>query len=276
MDRFGRELVRLIEDCLQQHQMLRHGKIYVKASTAHEICMAAMFADSLRVFQAEWLLLRRKSVGGAAILNRSLFERLVDVLYLSKSKERRARRFLRYWDINRRKLHIKIKKEFDFPPDNDVERMKKFNDLRRRAATYRYGGRDDHWSGRAIWKRAEVVGLSRFHRISGHEYNSYVHSDPVSALETIKTRSYGFTCEYTGYSQDTDHLLGLIRSEALKFELILFLVFANTFGLQLPTKLDGLIRNVRDHSDFKACYQANTILRKSGIAATIRHGGIRR
>ncbi len=91
--REAHSLLREIERSLQAHHMLREGKICVKSDSPYEKCMTLIFADSLRLFDAALILFRIGHLEAAAILTRSLFERLVDALYISKDSQARVRRY---------------------------------------------------------------------------------------------------------------------------------------------------------------------------------------
>ena len=89
--REARSLFREIERDLQVHHMLRNDQIYVKSDSPHEKCITLIFADSLRLYGAALKLFKGGYLEPAVILTRSLFERLVDALYISKESKTRVR-----------------------------------------------------------------------------------------------------------------------------------------------------------------------------------------
>ena len=120
-----RLFLRKIEETLQKNRMFRNGKVYVRHSNQYEIVIFLIFCDSLRLHHSILLLLSKGHVESAAILNRLLLERTVDALYVSKSSKIRAERYLKFWSMNRSKLLIKFKEEFDFPKPDDAERFER-------------------------------------------------------------------------------------------------------------------------------------------------------
>ncbi len=241
-------------------KIIRAGRIRINHSNLYEASICMIFCDGLKLFQTVLYLWRRGHLEAAIILTRSLFERAVDALYMSKDTSARAARYARFGQVSGYKFLQDLRSEFG---PSDAVREKQFQELEKDVTPYLryYGGR--HWSGNDIYQRAKAVGLVRHYRISHAQYCEYAHSDPSSAVRSVKLLSTGgLECRYaprTGYD-DTDYMARFVMTESAKYTMLLLAVFSSIFRLGLTPALNGAIDKLRANEDFSQCFQANRVL----------------
>ncbi len=258
-------LLKRIEKYLDTNRMYRNGKVFVKHQGNYELVVFLIFSDALRLYHSMLLLLSSNQVASAAILNRMLLERLVDVLFISKSSRARAKRYLDYWQMNRFRLLVKINEQLGFPRPDDKTRNQQLEEAKTFVAKHSGRFKGEHWSGKQIRERCAVTGLSRQYALLFYEYSSYGHSDPVASLANVNIHAGGVVATYKGERGKETYLFHLVTTEMVKYMTLLLAVLAGTFKMSLDESLVGAFNKLRENADFIYCFRKSKVLwRDSG------------
>ena len=264
--REGRSLLREVEKSLTDYHMLRDAGIYIKSDDRYEKCATLIFTDSLRLFHAFLILFQAGHLEAGAILTRSLFERLVDALYISKASRIRLQRYLDYWHVNRGELFVAIKTHMNFPEESDTDRIRKYKEVTEEGAKlrkrYKHWATKHHWSGKPMRERCEIVGLLSHYEIVVHEYSSFTHSDPVSSQATLSglTKYGGFTCSYKGKEKKSTKEFEFALTNVIKFELLLWVIFSKALKIELERNVVRALEKMRRMKEWSSCFRGNRVL----------------
>lgn len=258
--RSNRLLFKKVEAALQANHLFREGKGFVKHQNHRELVVFLIFFDAMRLYHSILLLLSRGHVGSAAMLNRMLLERVVDALYITKASKERAGRYLRFWQMNRFRLLIRMNDELDFPKASDKRRMGQLEEAKRFVKQHGRVFRRQHWSSIDVKERCGMTGLNRQYVLSFYEYSSHGHSDPVSSIANIQLYREGVLAAYKGEFTSETYLFHLVATEMAKYLMVLFAIMKKTFMMSLDRSLEEALKKLRANQDFCQCFRANRVL----------------
>jgi len=168
------------------------------------------FAKGWKTFQSIYLLCSRQFAEDAAILVRSIFEMVVNLLYISKDPQNRALLFVEFDYIERQKRLDRLSKSPDDPwgqallksvdPATIETLVSEYNRVRARYP------KDWLWSGESTKKMASDVGLAFHYDWIYWVLSDLAHTSPRAVKEYISGGRDGLTVGVESTEKDIDRV----------------------------------------------------------------------
>jgi len=192
-----------------------------------------LFTKSHKTFKAICLLCESNFIEDAGILLRSIFEILVNARYIAERPKERARLYLEY-------DYIMKKKAFDIS-DKRKWRADDIKDILSEYNRVKDNYPDKwHWAGDSmtISKMAQEVGLSKHYETHYWVLSNLAHTTPRAAVSYLRVTEQGLL---VGNLEGRDQLFRVLRESCIYF-LEIISINNSAFELGLEDKIDAVGR----------------------------------
>jgi len=210
-------------------------------------CIEFFFAKTFKTFSAVLLLIENKFIEDADTLLRGIFESLVNALYISQDPSKRARLFLEYDFVHRKKLldiiTERYKDEASLSKEIIEKRIEDRKDLLREysrvEANYPDKGR---WSGLSLEGMAQKVSLQEEYDFLYRYLSQRVHPSPSSIKFYIVYHPDGIEV----FPHPTDQELTRIMVAAIVYFIDILRLKNQVFNLSFEDEINKLASQVQN------------------------------
>jgi hypothetical protein len=207
-----------------------------EAERYHKGIALYFLVKAQKTFESIKLLCLNGFADDASILTRSLFEMVIDLLYVDQERGARARLYCEYEIIQKIKLHEKLKKNEDswskriLESKNESQLEEALKEYERVKKNY---PEPDKWSGKSKKKMAKDIGMEWQYEFVYHILSGIAHTGPNAVSHYMSYKDDGSIEFLSSQQKDIER----VWNTSCIYFLILLDRFNDAFGLGLDEEI---------------------------------------
>lgn len=151
----------------------------------HKTIQLFFFAKAYKTFQAITWLSDKGYPEDCMVLIRTMFEILMQSVYLSQDPEERSERFFAYTPVSQTRYFRRLKKHsVDETKNYETEGIEELE--RQREKVRHLFKREDNWTGISIFDLAQKVGMEKEYGIIYFHLSHYAHTSQSMLLKYVR------------------------------------------------------------------------------------------
>ncbi len=256
----SKELIKSANKTVKNSRLNKNNDIVVSADSRLEFCTAILYCKGIKIFKHIYSLCLEGAGDCAAILARTLFETLVNLLLIIRG-DRLAEDFIDFYFIEAFDCFKDIKKHFEdleLSEDEEDFMMWGYNKVVARFKNKSGRTKKDWYKKESTADKASDVGLSRHYDLGYRRYSAIAHSSPEAMFDHIRANHN--ESEVRLSYQPSEQYIKEILPESSKYFILILYVFVKIFKLNVTEELKADMKILKDNEDYQECFKKNEIL----------------